>query len=233
MPLAKSLKHYFSVFIFCHDKVKFPYRFINTLAQDVNITLGKEEFVRSYSASNYRIVERGRYNNVKCRTEAEESILHLGLLDFGASYTVLITRNMSINLLEAWKIEDIPANNVHVAWQIPQYLLISAGEVIFSITGLSFSYSQAPNSMKSVVQAGWLLTVAFGNVIVLIIAQAAPLEQWAEFVLFAALIFVVCVIFSIMGYFYHSIGPEELIDKDNKRDTPSNKNMIGLVAKKP
>ncbi|KAL8183146.1 UNVERIFIED_CONTAM: hypothetical protein K2H54_019784 [Gekko kuhli] len=214
-------------------------RFINTLAQDVNITLGKEEFVRSYSASDYRIVERGRYNNVKCQTEAEEYVLHLGLLDFGASYTVVITRNNSENLLEARKIEDIPANDIHMAWQIPQYLLISAGEVMFSVTGLSFSYSQgvltgghtmgkgsvclgpiqvgsrirtsetiflepvnligsgikalflttihtissngsdiqAPASMKSVLQAGWLLTVAFGNVIVLIVAQVAPLKQ--------------------------------------------------------
>ncbi|XP_054828987.1 solute carrier family 15 member 2 [Eublepharis macularius] len=206
-------------------------RFVNILAQDVNITLGKEEFVKSYSASDYRVVERGRYNNVKCQTEAEESILHLGLLDFGASYTVFITSNTSAKMLEAWKTEDIPANNIHIAWQIPQYLLISAGEVMFSVTGLSFSYSQAPVSMKSVLQAGWLLTVAFGNVIVLIVAQAAPLEQWAEFVLFAVLLFVVCVIFSIMGYFYTSINPEELIDKDNKQHT-SNKNMIGLVATK-
>ena len=29
-----------------------------------------------------------------------------------------------------------------MAWQLPQYLLISAGEVMFSITGLAFSYSQ-------------------------------------------------------------------------------------------
>lgn len=37
--------------------------------------------------------------------------------------------------------------------------------------------SQAPASMKSVLQAGWLLTVAFGNVIVLIVAEGAGLEQ--------------------------------------------------------
>lgn len=48
----------------------------------------------------------------------------------------------STETLQAWKIEDIPANNVHISWQIPQYLLISAGEVMFSITGLAFSYSQ-------------------------------------------------------------------------------------------
>ena len=31
--------------------------------------------------------------------------------------------------------------------------------------------------MKSVLQAGWLLTVAFGNVIVLIVAEGGGLEQ--------------------------------------------------------
>lgn len=31
--------------------------------------------------------------------------------------------------------------------------------------------------MKSVLQAGWLLTVAVGNIIVLIIAKAAKLEE--------------------------------------------------------
>ena len=31
--------------------------------------------------------------------------------------------------------------------------------------------------MKSVLQAGWLLTVAVGNIIVLIIAEAATLEE--------------------------------------------------------
>ena len=34
------------------------------------------------------------------------------------------------------------ANNVNIAWQIPQYILITVGEVMFSITGLEFSYSQ-------------------------------------------------------------------------------------------
>lgn len=38
--------------------------------------------------------------------------------------------------------EDIQANNIHIGWQVPQYALITAGEVMFSITGLEFSYSQ-------------------------------------------------------------------------------------------
>ena len=31
---------------------------------------------------------------------------------------------------------------------------------------------QSPESMKSVLQAAWLLTVAFGNLIVILIAEA-------------------------------------------------------------
>lgn len=42
----------------------------------------------------------------------------------------------------ARKMEDVKANNIHIAWQIPQYVLITAGEVMFSVTGLEFAYSQ-------------------------------------------------------------------------------------------
>ncbi|XP_007071949.3 solute carrier family 15 member 2 isoform X1 [Chelonia mydas] len=209
-------------------------RFINALDQDVSVTIGKEQIIhvdKNYGVANYTTLERGKYN-VQCNTETEEFSLDLGLLDFGASYTIVIT-NTSANAVEARKMEDILANNVHIAWQLPQYLLITAGEVMFSVTGLAFSYSQAPISMKSVLQAGWLLTVAFGNVIVLIVAQAALLEQWAEFVLFACLLFAVCIIFSIMGYFYVTVDPEKLTkEEEEKKEMPSNGNEISLVPRK-
>ena len=43
---------------------------------------------------------------------------------------------------QAWKMEYIPANKMSIAWQLPQYALVTAGEVMFSVTGLEFSYSQ-------------------------------------------------------------------------------------------
>lgn len=36
---------------------------------------------------------------------------------------------------------------------------------------------QAPSNMKSVLQAGWLLTVAVGNIIVLIVAGAGHFSK--------------------------------------------------------
>uniref|UniRef100_A0A6Q2YL06 Solute carrier family 15 member 2 n=1 Tax=Esox lucius TaxID=8010 RepID=A0A6Q2YL06_ESOLU len=149
-----------------------------------------------------------RYTKVRCSSGSQVSFINLGLLDFGASYTIILT-NGSVGIVPK-KMVDVVANNIHITWQIPQYILITAGEVMFSITGLEFSYSQAPANMKSVLQAGWLLTVAFGNVIVLIVAEGAGLNQWMEFLLFAGLLVAVCIIFSIMAYFYKYVDPEEL-----------------------
>ncbi|XP_047457954.1 solute carrier family 15 member 2 [Mugil cephalus] len=186
-------------------------RFLNTQPRDINVTIGEVGFHAppGYGVSDNKTVDRGEYLDVSC-TYAKEMCpnLDLGVLNFGASYTIILTEESG--QIKAHKIEDVKSNNVHIAWQIPQYVLLTAGEVMFSITGLEFSYSQAPANMKSVLQAGWLLTVAFGNVIVLIVAEGAGLEQWKEFLLFAGLLLGVCIIFSIMAYFYTYVDAEQL-----------------------
>ncbi len=55
------------------------------------------------------------------------------------------------------------ATTLNMSWQIPQIMAITAGEILFSITGLEFAYSHAPDSMKSIVQAAWLFTTAAGK----------------------------------------------------------------------
>ncbi|KAF7682719.1 Peptide transporter family 1 [Astathelohania contejeani] len=57
--------------------------------------------------------------------------------------------------------------NVSMLWQIPQYLLLTIGEVMLSITGLEFAYSESPEEMKGFVLAGWLMMVAIGNFFVI------------------------------------------------------------------
>ena len=51
-------------------------------------------------------------------------------------------------------------------WQMLAYAILTLGEALVSITGLEFSYTQAPNSMKSAVMALWLFAVATGNVLI-------------------------------------------------------------------
>ena len=54
----------------------------------------------------------------------------------------------------------------HINWQFLAYIVLTLGEAMVSITGLEFSYTQAPNTMKSSVMALWLLTVASGELFV-------------------------------------------------------------------
>ncbi|KAJ8012348.1 hypothetical protein DPEC_G00041770 [Dallia pectoralis] len=192
------------------EKMEAHLRFINTGSEAVNVTVGDVEFYvpGDYGISQNNNVLRNEYTKVRCSSGQNVSFISLGLLDFGASYTVILTTDTG-NIVPK-KMVDVNANNIHITWQVPQYVLITAGEVMFSITGLEFSYSQAPANMKSVLQAGWLLTVAFGNVIVLIVAEGAGLNQWMEFLLFACLLVAVCIIFSFMAYFYTYVDPKEL-----------------------
>ncbi|XP_072301357.1 solute carrier family 15 member 2 [Eucyclogobius newberryi] len=186
-------------------------RFLNTLSEGVTVSVDTEVFEVSagFAMSQNQTVKSGVYVASICGVVSKQcSDRDLGLLDFGASYTFVLSREVAAPTVT--RIVDVQANDVHVAWQIPQYVLMTAGEVMFSITGLEFSYSQSPANMKSVLQAGWLLTVAFGNVIVLIVAEGAGLEQWIEFLLFAGLLLFVCVIFSVMAAFYAYVDPEEL-----------------------
>ncbi|XP_004712281.1 solute carrier family 15 member 2 isoform X1 [Echinops telfairi] len=209
-------------------------RFVNTLQTDINISLGKDTIIsvgEAFGVSPSRAVERGEYPTVYCRTKDEDFYLNLGRLDFGEAYLFVIT-NKTRQGPQAWEMEDMTTSKMSIAWQLPQYALVTAGEVMFSVTGLEFSYSQAPSSMKSVLQAAWLLTVAVGNVIVLTVAQFSGLAQWAEFILFSCLLLVVCLLFSIMGYYYVPANPEETQGPENKQLSHIQGNMINLKTKK-
>jgi dipeptide/tripeptide permease len=45
-------------------------------------------------------------------------------------------------------IDHSPANSVSVAWIIPQFVAVSCGEVLLSVTAYEFAYTQAPKTMK-------------------------------------------------------------------------------------
>lgn len=51
----------------------------------------------------------------------------------------------------------------HILWQIVPYIILTAGEVMVSITCLEFSYTQSPKTMKSLIMAVFLLSVSAGN----------------------------------------------------------------------
>jgi POT family proton-dependent oligopeptide transporter len=67
-------------------------------------------------------------------------------------------------LISAWIEARLAAGaRPSVGWQVPAYALLSAGEVMVSITSLEFAYTQAPKPMKSIVMSLYLLSISVGN----------------------------------------------------------------------
>lgn len=64
--------------------------------------------------------------------------------------------------------------------------------------------------------------------------------QWKEFVLFAALLLAVCIIFSVMAYFYEYVDPDKVLkmyDDDDDEDedccdTELTKNGMNMEKKR-
>ncbi len=50
-----------------------------------------------------------------------------------------------------------------IAWQLLAYVILTASEVMVSITCLEFAYTQAPKALKSLVMALFLLSISAGN----------------------------------------------------------------------
>lgn len=53
-------------------------------------------------------------------------------------------------------------NSVSVAFQVPAYVLDSLAGALYYPAGQNYAYTKAPNSVKSLVQAVLMLTVALG-----------------------------------------------------------------------
>uniref|UniRef100_M3YJ40 Solute carrier family 15 member 1 n=1 Tax=Mustela putorius furo TaxID=9669 RepID=M3YJ40_MUSPF len=209
-------------------------RFINSFDESFNITMDDKVYVNvtSHNASEYQFFPSGVKHFTINSTQQIPQKCERNFQSSNLFFNSLLTSNISCPELHIF--EDISPNTVNMALQIPQYFLLTCGEVVFSVTGLEFSYSQAPSNMKSVLQAGWLLTVAVGNIIVLIVAGAGQFsEQWAEYVLFAALLLVVCVIFAIMARFYTYVNPAEIEAQFDNEDEKKNAEKMNIYCTTP
>jgi proton-dependent oligopeptide transporter, POT family len=108
-----------------------------------------------------------------------------------------------------------------VWWQIFAYVVLSAAEVLVSITGLEYAYTQAPKSMKSTMTAIWLLTVAAGNLFVALInGNISDGGYFAQFTgaNFYWMFVGICSVF-ILAYLFISPRLKErnyIVDPDNE-----------------
>ncbi|MDB5001234.1 MAG: transporter [Mucilaginibacter sp.] len=95
-----------------------------------------------------------------------------------------------------------------VWWQILAFAVLSAGEVLVSITGLEYAYTQSPPSMKSTMTAIWYFTYSIGSffnaVVTNSIAKGGIFSGFTGasfFWLFAGICFVFFVVFLFVSPF--------------------------------
>lgn len=91
-----------------------------------------------------------------------------------------------------------------ILWQALAYLLLTAAEVMISITCLEFSYSQAPKSMKSIIMGLFFASVALGNLFTAMVTKlgGADLSGVAYYRFFTICIAVTAVLFLFVVKFY-------------------------------
>ncbi|XP_023179498.1 peptide transporter family 1-like [Drosophila hydei] len=180
---------------------------VRTLA---NVPAGKRIIWQEVRSGNTALELQARsydlheLNTIEYQVLIGQQQIHQQLLRPGGVYALVIgPAENEVHTSRMFELTE--PNSMSMLWLIPQYVVMTLGEVMFSVTGLEFSYSQAPPSLKSLLQACWLLTVAFGNVIVVIIAELKFFDSQAnEFFLFAGLMFLDMLIFMWFALYYVS-----------------------------
>src|ERR1017187_7707978 len=101
-----------------------------------------------------------------------------------------------------------------VLWQTVPYVILTAAEVLVSTTGLEFAFREAAPEMKSIVMGFWLLTIAFGDLLVVAVTKLfsnagdpAASVSTNRFLLYAGMTFVVAILFSVVAAFYKYRDP--------------------------
>ena len=121
----------------------------------------------------------------------------VGMFVAGLSYVVV-----------AWIQQRIASGEkLSVLWQAVPYVILTTAEVLVSTTGLEFAYTQAARSMKSTIMSFWLLTVAAGNFLVVLITKygsktGSDAVTPGRFMTYALMTFAVAAVFVFVARAY-------------------------------
>ncbi|HTI51617.1 MAG TPA: POT family MFS transporter [Planctomycetaceae bacterium] len=96
-----------------------------------------------------------------------------------------------------------------IEWQLVAYEVLTAAEVMVSVTCLEFSYTQAPREMKSIIMSFYLLSVSAGNLLTALVNYFSKrsdgtmrLEGAAYYWFFTGLMFVASILFIVVASAY-------------------------------
>jgi POT family proton-dependent oligopeptide transporter len=117
----------------------------------------------------------------------------------------------------------VAGNTLNIKWQILAYLIITAAEVMVSITCIEFAYTQGPKKMKSFIMGIYLLSISLGNVFTAVVNKviqnedgSSKLEGPSYYWFFTVVMLVTSVLFIFVAMAYREksyIQDEEPVDE--------------------
>ncbi|XP_025415778.1 solute carrier family 15 member 2-like [Sipha flava] len=109
----------------------------------------------------------------------------------------------------------VEPNVLSKEWLLPQFICMAFGETLFTMTGLAFSFSEAPDSMKTVSISMWYFSVALGNLFVIFINKTVLFEKKS----YMFFMFAFNTLLAIIVTYRLSNAFEKLYYVDKKSDT--------------
>jgi len=114
-------------------------------------------------------------------------------------------------LITAWiEMQLAAGEKPSIMWQIPAYVVLTAAEVMVSITGLELFYTQAPNRMKSFIMSLYMSAVTIGNLFTSWVNRAiqnpdgsSSLTGASYFLFFAGAMLATAIVFVLYAARYH------------------------------
>ncbi|KAK3932214.1 Solute carrier family 15 member 1 [Frankliniella fusca] len=121
------------------------------------------------------------------------------------------------------QVQQHGVGQLHIFWQLPQYLFIALADIWFAIAVLEFGFKEAPVSMKSSITALFLLTTAIGDILVIIITSSEIFsDRVTEFFTYAGLMAAVMCVFMLLAVRYQYVGqpnrPVKVKDAGGEKD---------------
>jgi POT family proton-dependent oligopeptide transporter len=113
-------------------------------------------------------------------------------------------------LIVAWIQTRIDAGqHPNVIWQVLAFVVLTAAEIMVSVTHLEFAYTQAPKKLKSLVMFTYLGAISLGNAFDAIVNyviqnpdHTAKLSGAPYFYFFVKVMLATAVLFVIVSPFY-------------------------------
>jgi dipeptide/tripeptide permease len=112
---------------------------------------------------------------------------------------------------------------------VPQYALLTFGEILLCTTALEFSYTQAPSAVKAISTALFYSMMSLGNISVVLLKSADSLSRASQLLVFSLLVVGAAIGCLLIGRKFNVLDTHEVDDLDRSDEEVYDK-KIGVIV---